>query len=153
MSELIHNQFKKIQFPKEKVEYLKSWYILYLAKVDIWPWSVSQCVRGVMHCGQRYQQFLIFISWKYIASKGSHDKTNTNNITSRQKKLFNYQSLLLAGPSNNIHLHLSRAGWRRWWTIVIVYDNLFHCPSDDVVIVAYNQPFLGRRCIDSVVNS
>ena len=48
-----------------------------------------------------------------------------------------------------IHLHLSRAGWRRWWTIVIVYDNLFHCPSDDVVIVAYNQPFLGRRGIDS----
>ena len=41
----------------------------------------------------------------------------------------------------------------RWWTIVIVYDNLFHCPSDDVVIVAYNQPFLGRHCIDSVVNS
>ena len=59
-----------------------------VAKVEIWPGSVSQCVRGVMHCGQRYQQFLIFISWKYITSKGSHDKTNTNNITSRQKTYF-----------------------------------------------------------------
>ena len=59
-----------------------------VTKVEIWPGSVSQCVRGVMHCGQRYQQFLIFISWKYITSKGSHDKTNTNNITSRQKTYF-----------------------------------------------------------------
>ena len=29
---------------------------------------------------------------------------------------------------------------------------MFHCGSDDAVIVAYNQPFLERLCIDLVTN-
>ena len=29
---------------------------------------------------------------------------------------------------------------------------MFHCGSDDAVIVAYNQPFLERLCIDLVRN-